>query len=245
MKKRFIIIFILISVVGYSQVGINTTNPQGRFHVDGGTDNAAVGAPTATQQKNDFIVTASGNVGIGKSDPQKKLDIDADGASLRIANLAQSSNQNDFFLTLNPVNGDVTATSYTYTASITLDAQAKGTISIPTDINIPSGFLVVKSDNSCGTGMIANFIYSTNSAFGYSSGIAGDKVSTSTIAPIPGSSTGAGNAVWSIKFPQTLDCDTGNSTQFNFTITRPTNSSFSIVNDGNVTRTYVLTIFRL
>ncbi|REC59477.1 hypothetical protein DRF65_25690 [Chryseobacterium pennae] len=238
------IISIFISFVGYSQVGVNTTNPQGSFHIDGGKDNAAVGAPTTIQQKNDFIITPSGQVGIGKYNPQKKLDIDADNASLRITNLPQSSNQNDFFLTINPVTGDVTATSYMYTVNVTLDGQAQSTINIPSDINIPSGLLVVKSDNSCGISMITNFIYS-DSAFGYSFGIAGDKVSTSTISPIPASPTGQGSAVWSIKFPHTLDCSTGNSTQFDYTISRPTNTSFLIINNGNVTRSYVLTIFRL
>lgn len=44
-----------------AQVGVNTQNPQGIFHVDGTKDNNASGAPTVAQQANDFIVTPLGN----------------------------------------------------------------------------------------------------------------------------------------------------------------------------------------
>ncbi len=61
-----------------AQVGINTANPQGAFSVDGAKDNPATGTPTATQQLNDFSVTATGNVGIGNVAPAARLDIVGD-----------------------------------------------------------------------------------------------------------------------------------------------------------------------
>ena len=77
MKKNIIIsIGLLLSGFSYSQVGINTANPQGIFNIDGGKDNPTTGsAHTNAQQLNDFTVTAAGNVGIGKIAPSTKLHI--------------------------------------------------------------------------------------------------------------------------------------------------------------------------
>jgi hypothetical protein len=58
-------LFCALSGTTFAQVGINTSNPQATFHVDGSKDNAASGTPTAAQQSNDFAVTSSGNLGIG------------------------------------------------------------------------------------------------------------------------------------------------------------------------------------
>ncbi|MGN7759612.1 hypothetical protein ACTJIV_19235 [Chryseobacterium sp. 22532] len=58
-----------------AQVGVNTQNPQGAFHVDGNKDNNISGTPSAAQQSNDFVVASSGNVGIGITSPGRKLDI--------------------------------------------------------------------------------------------------------------------------------------------------------------------------
>ena len=75
MKLKLLFLYTLIPVAGYSQVGINTSNPQNTFHIDGSKDNASTGAPTATQQANDVIVTTSGNVGLGTVSPSAKLEI--------------------------------------------------------------------------------------------------------------------------------------------------------------------------
>lgn len=81
MKKT--ILFILLASAGkmYSQVGINTANPQGVFHVDGSKDNPITGKPTALQQTNDFVVTSNGSVGIGTVTPDisAMLDVNIDG----------------------------------------------------------------------------------------------------------------------------------------------------------------------
>ncbi|MDM1553616.1 hypothetical protein PYS58_17755 [Chryseobacterium indologenes] len=81
MKKS--ILFILLAAAGkmHSQVGINTANPQGVFHVDGSKDNPATGKPTVLQQANDFVVTPNGSVGIGTITPDVSamLEINIDG----------------------------------------------------------------------------------------------------------------------------------------------------------------------
>ncbi|CAI8706868.1 hypothetical protein [Chryseobacterium sp. IT-36CA2] len=77
MKTKFLFLgSMLFAAINLSaQVGINTSNPQATFHVDGGKDNAAIGAPTAVQQSNDVVVTSSGNVGVGTASPSTRLEI--------------------------------------------------------------------------------------------------------------------------------------------------------------------------
>ncbi|WP_426480522.1 hypothetical protein [Chryseobacterium sp. R2ACT005] len=76
MKKNILhLSMILLSSFAYSQVGINTANPQGIFNVDGAKDNPSTGAPSAAQQLNDFTVTSTGKVGIGKTNPTEALDV--------------------------------------------------------------------------------------------------------------------------------------------------------------------------
>jgi len=73
--KLKIFFFILGFQLSYAQVGVNTVNPRGIFHVDGRKDNPPIGSPTEDQQENDFIVTANGNVGVGTITPAAKVDI--------------------------------------------------------------------------------------------------------------------------------------------------------------------------
>ncbi|WP_370897245.1 hypothetical protein [Chryseobacterium gossypii] len=67
MKKNLFSIAMLALVTGtvYGQVGINTTNPQGIFNVDGAKNNSSSGIPSADELKDDFIVTSDGSTGIG------------------------------------------------------------------------------------------------------------------------------------------------------------------------------------
>ena len=83
MNKNIILsIGLLLSGFSYSQVGINTSNPQGIFNIDGGKDNPTTGTGhTPAQQLNDFTVTAAGNVGIGKIAPSTKLHITTGGTA--------------------------------------------------------------------------------------------------------------------------------------------------------------------
>lgn len=75
MKKIIISSGILFYNLVFAQVGVNTPNPQGTFHVDGAKDNVSTGVPTVAQQSNDFVVLSNGNVGAGTVNPTNKLDI--------------------------------------------------------------------------------------------------------------------------------------------------------------------------
>ncbi|WP_449400775.1 hypothetical protein [Chryseobacterium wanjuense] len=81
-KKLISIISIMLANIIFAQVGINTVNPQGIFHIDGGKDNPVVEPPSPVQQSNDFTVVASSevgqgtlSVGIGTTNPTERVDI--------------------------------------------------------------------------------------------------------------------------------------------------------------------------
>ena len=75
MKKNIFILAVFISAYSYSQVSINTTNPQQIFHIDGQKDNQATGKPTDVQQLNDVVISNNGSLGIGITEPSRKVDI--------------------------------------------------------------------------------------------------------------------------------------------------------------------------
>ncbi|ANF49107.1 hypothetical protein A0O34_00405 [Chryseobacterium glaciei] len=84
MKKHFIIggMFLLVSSFTFGQIGINTANPQGAFHIDGQKNNPATGVPNTTEQSDDYVVTANGNVGIGLTNPTAKLEVNSGTAGV-------------------------------------------------------------------------------------------------------------------------------------------------------------------
>ena len=83
MKKNIIILISsLFCGTLFSQVGIDTPNPQGVFNIDGGKDNPKTGsAHTAAQQLNDVTVLQNGNVGLGTINPTTKLEIQTGGTT--------------------------------------------------------------------------------------------------------------------------------------------------------------------
>ena len=110
MNKNIIIsIGLLLSGFSYSQVGINTSNPQGIFNIDGGKDNPTTGSGhTNAQQLNDFTVTAAGNVGIGKIAPSTKLHITTGGTAATpnaTGFRLEDGNQNTNFVLTSDTNG--------------------------------------------------------------------------------------------------------------------------------------------
>lgn len=85
MKKK---ILLLMGVFSFglltAQVGINTQNPLGVFHLDG-KNNTPVGG--ASNVIDDVVITDAGNVGIGTVTPQARLDLQG---TLRIADGTQA-----------------------------------------------------------------------------------------------------------------------------------------------------------
>lgn len=242
MKKLFTLSYIFLPFLHFAQVGIDTINPQGIFHVDGGKDNLTSGAPSAVQQTNDFIISSDGNVGIGLVSPEKKLDIDASNESLRIQNLIQQVPADFDILIREATTGDVTREKYSYTVNSTgIQPGASATITVPSNINIHSGFVIVKAGNACGRTMISTYVHS-DMAFVYLSSVARDKVGIATYIP---ATTGA-SAGWGARFPNVTGCaDGGGGTQFDYTIVKTAGNTYTITNNGNIAKSYSVTLFRL
>ncbi|RKE82809.1 beta strand repeat-containing protein [Chryseobacterium sp. AG363] len=76
MKKNLFVVGMLATFsLVKSQVGINTTNPQGVFNIDGLKNNPTTGTPTAAQAKDDLVTTSNGNLGLGVITPGTTLDV--------------------------------------------------------------------------------------------------------------------------------------------------------------------------
>jgi hypothetical protein len=105
-KNLFIAVAFTCSAAMYSQVGINTNNPQATFHVDAGKDNPATGVPTTAQQSNDFVVTSTGATGIATIAPTNKLHVVAASNPLRLNGLVNAQ-KTDSLLTVDASTGVV------------------------------------------------------------------------------------------------------------------------------------------
>ena len=80
MKKKVNVIYQLLACTLIlstgtisAQTGVLTHNPSTPLHIDASDDNAAT--ISATQAKNDVLVTASGNLGVGVLTPVTKVDL--------------------------------------------------------------------------------------------------------------------------------------------------------------------------
>lgn len=69
---------LFVSCFMYAQVGINTKDIRGVFHIDAAKDNLST--ITASQQANDVVVDANGNVGVGTVLPTARLHLKSDAA---------------------------------------------------------------------------------------------------------------------------------------------------------------------
>lgn len=82
MKHILLYIFLLLTISMYSQVGINTTNPQsGVLHIDALGNNALTGVPNATQTADDVFINSTGYVAVGHAIPLTQLHIKAPSAN--------------------------------------------------------------------------------------------------------------------------------------------------------------------
>ena len=97
MKRYILLTCILFSVILYitAQVGINTQNTQGIFHLDAAGDNAASGTIAAAQSVNDILIDNTGNVGIGTLTPTARVHLKSSvaGQAFRLADGTQGENK--------------------------------------------------------------------------------------------------------------------------------------------------------
>ena len=156
-KNIILLIGLLLSGFSYSQVGINTTNPQGIFNIDGGKDNPTTGSTHSNaEQLNDFTVTAAGNVGIGKIAPSTKLHITTGGTATTpnpSGFRLEDGNQNTNFVLTSDTNGvgtwkPVAATRIVGTLGAGIDVPFKTTGGVyrktGSYIDLPSGKWEIK-----------------------------------------------------------------------------------------------------
>ena len=76
--KKYILIVLSFIICGElsAQVGINTSNPQGTFHIDADKNNPTSGSTfTFAEQSKDVIVMPDGKMGVGTINPDAQLDI--------------------------------------------------------------------------------------------------------------------------------------------------------------------------
>ncbi|WP_431612142.1 hypothetical protein [Chryseobacterium sp. 'Rf worker isolate 10'] len=197
-KKIFTTLALLSFVSAFSQVGINTTNPQGAFHVDGAKDNASTGAPTVSQQANDFVVTSTGNTGIGTVTPTNKLEIvsgTAGASGLKLTNLPAAgylgTDSSGNVINVNSANVGVSVTKQKLTTALkSVEVMSQnGLYSFRYSTNVVGGMWQIKY-NGTGSRSISTFIneFWTNPSQGY-----GVFAGTGSLPPTPNPDLGWDN----------------------------------------------------
>jgi len=190
-KKNFTILALFSFVSVFSQVGINTTNPQSTFHVDGAKDNASTGVPTVSQQANDFVVTSTGNAGIGTVSPTNKLEIvsgTAGTSGLKLTNLPAAgylgtdSSGNVINVNSASVGVSVTKQKLIPASNTVVMTSQNGLYSFRYSTNVTSGYWQIKYNGS-GSRDISTFIieYWAPTAYSVNTG-------SGTVTPTGGSS---------------------------------------------------------
>ncbi|MGV0924084.1 hypothetical protein [Empedobacter tilapiae] len=230
------------SVSLFSQVGINTENPQQLFHTDGkssaATTNPTTGVPSVAQQVDDVVITNQGRVGIGVITPTQSLDVNG-RTRIRVTD---NLNNNEPYQLLVRNNDGVVKQLDSNTFIITTEKKqitlAPGTsASIVNEQGFISGNIIILSGNGCGRNMITSF-QAFNGALVFLNGVARDVSANSSLVAIPGGGA-AYSATWIIKYPNVLSCQSGGgSTQFDFTLSKSNFNTYIIKNDGDTSRTY-------
>lgn len=164
MKGYVIILALTIFPVNlFSQIGINTSNPKGVFHVDGGRDNASSGLPTTAQQLNDLYVDNSGKLGVGIISVTNKVNINsglANTSGLTFTNLTAASPAS----LATPIGVDANGTVVTVSSSEkfgqsfatgNITSPGQGSYFFPASITIPAAgtYVINISVRVQGTGL--------------------------------------------------------------------------------------------
>lgn len=237
MKKKILLICSLASSLAYSQVGVNTANPQAAFHVDGGKDNPTTGVPSAAQEVNDFVVTSTGAVGIGTIAPTNTLDVNGT-AKIRTINQAPVGGT----IVVTPVYTDAigvlvktpVGASASYgsvrTMGLTVAVSATGTLFSGTADGVYK--LVITTNNGCMTDtataeflihMYAGSYTAVNGMYGI--------VTTGTTNNKPTFTQSVRTSV-AVTWPGMVSCSDGGITGFNYTLTVAASGTITITNNG-------------
>ena len=182
MKKNIILFAALfISTAAFSQVGINTSTPEGVFHIDSKKNNNNI-ASTSTTVADDVVVSNTsgkeGNVGLGTKDPSVKLEIQTGGTSSSVIpgfKLVDGTQNTNYILT-SDANG-VARWEKGPTLKVTIGEKGGQGAYIPymktgggvwyatgTYIDLPVGkwlvtaYILIQIDNSGGTNLDGNTI---------------------------------------------------------------------------------------
>lgn len=173
MKNIIVLSTLLFSAVAFGQVGVNTENPQGAFHVDGAKDNPTTGTPSTTQQANDVIINSSGNLGIGTTTPSTKVEITkTSSGAIKITDGTQANNK----IFVSDANGKGTWQNTSPAVVIESNAGslmavdvnltylgASATVTIPGYYAISPRFIGDKSPGGCGNLVAYNLSTSSTS----------------------------------------------------------------------------------
>lgn len=108
MKKMTILCIFTFHFVVYSQVGINTTNPQAILHIDGAKNNEITGSVSPVNQVDDVVVDSNGFIGIGTNNPSTSLDIKTQGTQATPVSgfKLQDGAQNENYVVTSDANGN-------------------------------------------------------------------------------------------------------------------------------------------
>ncbi|TGN21444.1 hypothetical protein [Empedobacter tilapiae] len=242
MKKHLVILMSLFSSVTlFSQVGINTENPQQLFHTDGkssaATTNPTTGVPSVAQQVDDVVITNQGRVGIGVTTPTQSLDVNG---RTRIRVTDNLNNNEPYQLLVRNNDGIVKqldrSTFIVTTERKQITLTTGQTATIINEQNFTSGNIIILSRNSCDRNMIASF-QAFNGALVFLNGVARDIRANSTLVTIPPTAV-TYSPTWNIKFPNVYTCESDGGTQFDFTLYKTNVNTYVLKNDGGATRTY-------
>lgn len=169
-KKLLVAVSMAFSSLFCAQVGIFTPSPQGVFHIDGGKDNPTKDAPSASQQANDFILTAQKGIGtgtismgLGTTAPTQRIDVV--NGTIRLRTVASSVGNSSDRLLVADSNGVIKvaggdAYSVENSGNRVLDAQGGASINASSDW----------SDNDFTT-LTLNEAYDPTNAYNPSTGV--------------------------------------------------------------------------
>lgn len=173
MKNIIVLSTLLFSAVTFGQVGVNTQNPQGTFHIDGAKDNPVTGAPSTVQQANDVIIDSSGNLGIGTTTPSTKVEvINSTSGAVKITDGTQGNNK----IFVSDANG--AGTWQNTSPAVVIESNsgsllpvgigltylgANATVTIPGYYAISPRFIGDKAPSGCGSLVAYNLSMSTTS----------------------------------------------------------------------------------